>query len=560
MIPDTIKPTRDSLTAVLTVLMAVLMMTTPALAASASGGGGAAVQPLAFGVDLGSPDVPADAIRYGAEGNPGIMVTLESSEDIPNIKQWANASEDRSVLETYNGTNTVLLSTPADDIRPPLTSIYSWLPGGESTISSLGYVEGYAWDVQVGYADPMNSLDTSDTFQKPAGAFYASAVSSGDYSADMMAWESDATNSNLTHVSGLVGADEVSVTGEGVNVAVIDSGVNIGNGTLYGNGTSGSDMRVVDAHDYVEGQSVDLTANRSEIPEELAKVADPNGHGSWVSSAVLNAQTGIAPDANLMAYRALNSEGQGSTSDIRAAIERADAEGADIIVMSLGSPMYSDGMADALKYALSEDGNVSGAFVAVGNSYTTTRYVSSPADVEKVIGVTATNAANASEARKAYFANVGPDTGLDGSNGGTHGVKPDTAAPGMAINAPTFTAPGTEGGRVTDTRLSGTSMAAPIAAGVGALLLDAEPGLKGEPTEFRDRLVNSGSHTPHLGTTHSLGGMVNATRAIQGYDGPDAPDRELPDKTEGWDDANKALSGDVGVKMSQISQWMNLAL
>lgn len=554
MIPDSIKPTRDSLMAVLTVVAALMMVTTPAIAAGASGSD---VQPLAFGVDLGAPDAPDDVIRYGADAQPGFIVTLESSEDVENIQQWADSSEDRILVDSYNSTNTVVLAAPPTDIKPSLTSLDGILGTG-STISSLSSVTSWTWDTSVDRVEPVTNLESSDTYEKPAGAFYAEAATSGEYSAGMMAWSDDAPNSNMTHVSELVGADEVSATGEGVNVAVIDSGVNFGNGTLYGNGTSGSDMRVTDAYDYVDGEEPNLSVNRSELPGELEKMADPNGHGSWVSSAVLNAQNGIAPNASLMAYRTLNSEGSGSTSDIRAAIDRANRNGADIIVMSLGSPMYSEGMADALKQALSEEGNVTGAFVAVGNSYSTTRYVSSPADVQKVIGVTATNAKKPEDARKAYFANVGPDTGLDGSNGETHGVRPDTAAPGMAIATPTFTAPGTEGGRVTDSRLSGTSMAAPIAGAVGALMLDADPGLKGQPTEFRDRLVNSGAHTPHLGTTHSLGGMVNASRAINGYDGADAPDRELPDKTSAWDNANRVLAGDVGVKMSEISRWVDI--
>lgn len=541
-------------------LVAVSLATTPALAST--GGPGAVSQPLALGVDLGSPDVPDNVVRYGTGANPGVIVTVQSSEDLDALEQWANASENRSVVERYNATNAALVAATAADIKPPLTSPDAWLPGGGSSISGLGYVKSWAWDRQVQYAEPIQTLAPERDHQKPSGAFYATATTSGfgGYDAQLMAYSGDAPNVDLNQTANLVGARSVSASGQGVSVAVIDSGVNFGNGTLYGNGTAGSQMRVGDAYDYVDGESVNLSVSRGNLSAELSKMDDPNGHGSWVSSAVLNARSGIAPNATLMAYRTLNSDGQGSTSDIRAAIERANAQGADIIVMSLGSPVYSEGMADALKHALSEDGNVTGAFVAVGNSYTTTRYVSSPADVETVIGVAATNAVNASTAKKAYFANVGPDTGVDGSDGATRGVQPDTAAPGMSISAPVFTAPKTDGGRQTTRRLSGTSMAAPIAGGVGALLLDAEPRLEGRPTEFRDRLVNSGSHTPNIGTTHSLGGMVNATRAIQGYDSADAPNRDLPDKTKAWDAANRALSGDVGVKLATISEWIPRAM
>lgn len=540
-----------SLTAV---LLALCLMATPAMGA-ASAGGMSGATPLALGVDLGAPNPPDDVVRHGTDTLPGVMVEVESQDDLASLEQWANASEDRVYVESFNATNAALIGVAREDIKPGLTSSNAWIPGGESSISSLGYVTAWSWDRRVEYAEPIKHPESEDAHQKPAGSFAAEALKGAEYTAGQMAYDEDAPDSNLTHSRELVGADRVSATGDGVTVAVIDSGVNFGNGSLYGNGTAGSDMRVTDAYDYVDSEEPNLSANRSELPDELAKMDDPNGHGSWVSSAVLNADSGVAPNASLMAYRALNSEGEGSTSDIRAAIERANAQGADIIVMSLGSPVYSEGMADALRYSLSEDGNVTGAFIAVGNSYTTTRYVSSPADVEGVIGVSATNAVNASTAQKAYFANVGPDSGFDGSDRQTRGVRPDTAAPGMSIAAPVFTAPSADGGTRTTERLSGTSMATPIAGGVGALLLDAEPGLKGSPTEFRERVVNSGAHTPEIGTTQANGGMVNASRAITGSWDTDAPDRDLPDDTEGRDAGNQFLAGDYGTKIAGISKF-----
>lgn len=537
----------------LAVLFAVLMMTTPAVAV---GGGASASTPgqvSAFDLsDFGVPDTPDDVIRYGADANPGIMVTVSESEDLDALEEWANASDDRVIVERFESTNTVLLAFPAADLDTGF-SPSGWLSSAR-TLSELSYVDSWTWDTRVQSVDPITNLENSSTFEKPRAAWWAELTTSGEYSASAMAWDSDAEAGNLSDAARSVGADEVSATGEGVNVAVIDSGVNFGNGTLFGNGTEGSDMRVTDAYDFVEGQSVNLSVNRSELPAELEAVEDPNGHGSWVASAVLNARDGIAPDANLMAYRALNSEGSGSTSDIRNAISRANQNGADIIVMSLGSPMYSEGMADELEHALSEDGNVTGVFIAAGNSFTTTRYLASPADVDGVVAVSATQITNASAAKKASFANTGPDAGLDGSPSAvTREETPDTAAPGMKITAPVWTEPSASGGVIREHELSGTSMAAPIAAGVGALVLDADPDLTGNPDEFRELVVNSGSHTPNIGVTESRGGMINATRAINGYDSADAPDRELSTETAARDDANRILIGDVGTKLISLS-------
>lgn len=545
--------TPSKLQTAFTVTFAVLMMTAAGFAAADMGAVNRVSPTATDAVGVTGYSVPDEVVRYGADANPGMFVTVESRADLDSLEQWADSSQDRTVVQRYNESNTYLIAAPMADVQRPTASPSRWLPGGDTTLTSLGYVTGLSFDLQAEYVEPVRDLDGEQSFTRPTGAWWAEATTSGEYTADAMAWNDDAEPTSLARTSELVGADGVSETGAGVNVAVIDTGVNFANGTLFGNGTKGSDMRVTDAYDFVENEGADLTVDRANLSTELETVEDPNGHGSWVASAAVG-RDGISPGANLMAYRALNSEGQGSTADIREAIARADREGADIIVMSLGSPMFSDAMANELRRALGENGNVTGAFIAAGNSYSTTRYVASPADVEAVIGVSATNPENATNAKKAYFANTGPDSGLDGSGSGelnTRGNQPDTAAPGMKLTAPVA---GTDG-RVSDRTLSGTSMAAPIAAGVGALTLEADPTLKGDSESFRDRIVNSGAHTPNIGVTESEGGMVNATRAISGYDSADAPNRDLPSKTKGRDSANRMLIGDVGLKLAQIDEW-----
>ena len=536
----------QKLNSLVTLLLVVSLATTPALAADRT------TNPMpAFSMpSIGVPNPPSDVVEYGVSSpEPSVFVKLGSKTDFATLESWANASSDRSVVDEYPSTSTALVAVPPSDIVASLATPSAWLR--HNSLTDLNYVESWSWNIRVSDLKPIRSLNLSDTFSPPHAAWYAEAFTKGTYTASAMAWSGDAPNVNMTDTRSLVGADAVSANGSGVNIAVIDTGVNFGNGTLYGNGTAGSQMRVVDAHDFVDDQNVNLSVSRGHLSRELAKVKDPNGHGSWVSSAVANAKSGIAPDANLMVYRTLNAQGSGSTSDIRQAIERANANGADIITMSLGSPLYSPGLAHELEHVLGPNGNVTGVFIAAGNSYITTRYVTSPADVKDVIAVSATNGVNVSSAKKAYFSNIGPDTGItDASGGKTSGREPDTAAPGMNATTKVFTAYGVQ----TTETLSGTSMATPVAAGVGALLLSADPSLKGHPESFKSRLVNSGSHTPKIGDTESRGGLINATRAINGYSGSDAPDRILPDTTKGRDAANKVLAGHIGVHLASAAK------
>lgn len=236
----------------------------------------------------------------------------------------------------------------------------------------------------------------------------------------------------------------------------------------------------------------------------------------------------------------LDAEGSGSTSDIAAAVRRADRQGADVIVMSLGSPMWNDQLANELQHALSDEGNVTAISVAVGNSYQSgiARWTASPGDVPGVIGVQSTNAAGPANATKSVYGNVGPDTGADMSGGASRGVTPDTAAPGQNITAPVFT----ESGTYRNETLSGTSMSAPVVGGVVATALEANTSLVGQPEVVHDLVIETGAHTPNLGVTESEGGMVDAGRLTAANTTDPAPERELNDKAGGRDTANRSLA------------------
>ena len=69
---------------------------------------------------------------------------------------------------------------------------------------------------------------------------------------------------------------------------------------------------------------------------------DDNGHGSHVSGIVAGEDNstgvvGVAPDATICAYKVLGANGSGSYGAIIAALDRAVADGVDVVNLSLGS-------------------------------------------------------------------------------------------------------------------------------------------------------------------------------------------------------------------------------
>ncbi|MEV6968133.1 S8 family serine peptidase [Hamadaea sp. NPDC051192] len=167
-------------------------------------------------------------------------------------------------------------------------------------------------------------------------------------------------------------------TGTGVTVAVIDTGVDYSHPDLGGG--FGSGHKVVGGYDFVNDD---------------ADPMDDNGHGTHVAGIIAGkaAQpggiTGVAPGAQLMAYKVMNDQGFGETEDIVAAIEAAsdpaNPHRADVINMSLGG--YADGL-DPLGLAASA-ASAAGIVVvaAAGNDGPGAMSVGSPAAADGVIAV-----------------------------------------------------------------------------------------------------------------------------------------------------------------------------
>ncbi|WP_406945031.1 S8 family serine peptidase [Halobacillus sp. SY10] len=110
-------------------------------------------------------------------------------------------------------------------------------------------------------------------------------------------------------------------TGEGVKVGIIDTGIDYNHPDLKENFKGGYD-------------TVDFDDDPMETEEEGATI-----HGTHVAGVVgaNGKMKGIAPDADLYAYRALGPGGVGSSVQVIAAIEEAVKDGMDVINLSLGN-------------------------------------------------------------------------------------------------------------------------------------------------------------------------------------------------------------------------------
>jgi subtilisin family serine protease len=237
---------------------------------------------------------------------------------------------------------------------------------------------------------------------------------------------------------------DAGFTGQGVGIAVLDTGIDGGHPDLAG--------RVRAAVDFT-GQGP----------------VDGNGHGTHVAGIAAGAGAeyrGMAPEADLYVAKVLDNSGQGMMSDVIAGLEWASQQPARVVNISLGSSEPSDGT-DALSAACDiVVGQGMVVCVAAGNDGPGPGTVGSPGAARRAMTIGASTDLD----RIASFSSRGPT--LDGR------VKPDLVLPGQGIVAPRAegTALGSHVGEFY-TNLSGTSMATPHAAGAVALLLQAYPDL-----------------------------------------------------------------------------------
>ncbi|MGC4746078.1 S8 family serine peptidase [Micromonospora sp. DT201] len=282
-------------------------------------------------------------------------------------------------------------------------------------------------------------------------------------------WELDAMSVSSAHAIS---------RGEGVTVAVIDSGIRTNHQVLDGRATEGPDF----------------------LGETDQKEPWYGRHGTMMASNVLD----VAPGAKVLGLRAIRDNedpdyrtweqglheppSKNDAGAIANAIRHATDNGARVISLSLGSDTpfsaYDPGEMDAVQYALAKGVVV---IASAGNEGNKGNQVSYPVSYPGVIGV----AASIPGGGRAPFSSV-------------HSYV-DVAAPGVQIWGAKFNGTGRVSGQ-------GTSQAGALTAGVAALIVAKYPKLA--PRQVAELLQATASH-PNRHDPSTGYGVINAAKALR---------------------------------------------
>jgi minor extracellular serine protease Vpr len=185
-------------------------------------------------------------------------------------------------------------------------------------------------------------------------------------------------------------AHDRGITGEGVKVGIIDTGIDYTHPDL--GGCFGSDCRVAYGTDFV-GDEFDSDDPEHDDPAPDDDPADCAGHGTHVAGIVgANGRvTGVAPDVEFGAYKVFGCSGSTSSEVIMQALEAALEDDMDVVNLSLGQSFQWPGYPTAVATdKLTEEGVT--VVASMGNDGEAGVYSgSAPGVGSEVIGVASTD-------------------------------------------------------------------------------------------------------------------------------------------------------------------------
>gem|GEM_PF-2835123 len=298
-----------------------------------------------------------------------------------------------------------------------------------------------------------------------------------------------------------------------VVIAVVDGGVDTDHPDLA------SKLIIINGCNFIAGEDpndpnpVPNGNDESVPPDTIDSGCEHGTHVSGIAAAITNNTTpngsvaGVGWNCKIMPVKSLDDEGAGYYSDVENGIKFAADNGADVINLSLGGP-FSSAMQSAIDYAYAKDcvivaaaGNGSKTYP---NGFDIDSIKQSPvcndggAGENKVLGVSATTHSDA----KAWYSNFG-STYVDVSAPGG-----ETSILTQGIYSSVFHDPAW-GFNNWFYYKQGTSMAAPFAAGLAALIKSQNPAWQN--WQIMQQMINT---TDYTGLSGMGSGRINALSAL----------------------------------------------
>lgn len=401
---------------------------------------------------------PSDAMN---SNNSGIMVSMDSKDRKDNMKKRQIRREKIRYLKEQSQRSQREINRALEEKMPDkVNNVRSlWIVNAIGLEATPDMIEELAQRGDVAEIIPNFNVHS---LEEPVDSGIVSALAAST------AWGVTLINAPQVWALG--------INGTGMNVSIIDSGINYTHPDL--------------ADSYILGYDF---FNNDDDP------LDDYGHGTHVAGTITGngasgTNTGVAPGANLFVAKVLDNNGYGDLLKVYQASEWSVENGADIISMSLGATTHWDLMTNMVDNIIAS-GVV--PVIAAGNSGPSSSTITCPGDEENATTV------GASDSSDSIFSGSsrGPVTGIHGTY-----IKPDVVAPGVGIISTSING-------VSYTTMSGTSMATSHVSGALALILQADPDFA--PLEIRQLLEDTAIDLGTAGKDNMSGsGRINVYRAI----------------------------------------------
>jgi subtilisin family serine protease len=330
-------------------------------------------------------------------------------------------------------------------------------------------------------------------------------------------YRTSSTSRYFPHLDQIEGTNFVNnVQGEGVTIAVIDTGVYYNHPHLSPNVQTNNN----DRHgDYANGSDEDGNGYADDYVgwdfyNHDAYPIDDHGHGTHVAGLAAGTLGGIAPKAKILPVKVLGSDGSGDLGTIAAGILYAIQNGADVINLSLGGPgagrITSELQQLINMVAVARDNNImivaaagNGGEDSIGDCNDENPVYPANIDSTNLLSVAAVDAYN----QLASYSNFGGHTVHVSAPGG------DSYTGGLVSTGIANCGENCGPGDATYYPSSGTSMATPVVAGLVALIKSASNNIG--HGQIKEMIMQHGITVPSLDGKIKSGQVVNIRNTLE---------------------------------------------